>query len=448
MSQAVPIQTEIAQVYQGQIAGVSGNPNNSPINQTVADGKATFDDVMASQLKGGDEHVDVSSTEPGTEESGNVLPVDGKYFPPTSLNTPKQPGLITILPGDSSIVLTDQKAVSDQNIHIDLQTDPAVASDFPGSLPDVNVLPGVVSQGAENSSYSSRDFSIEASGIALTQEKIPVNHNSDGHVISRYADIDSTTLKSGQSFMTDSRLLNTSSMIAGGGDSDTVASSVNLDRNIQSDINAGISSAIRQYLNLKNDTKFSGLHKGDNIALQSRTLSQQLDGQNIGTFDGYTAGLHQTGQSLDQRSIPVFQMNQPVTSSQWNNEFADRVRWLVSGNIKKAEISLVPKNLGTIDISISVHNDQTNISINAHNLQSKEAIEGSLARLREMFNQAGIGNVNVDISQHSDRNAQSFQSHVQDDQQYNKQDDEILISPVHEIQRDDIRGNTLIDLYA
>ena len=445
MSHAVPIQTEIPQFYQGQIASASGRSDNILSKQSLTNDGASFDDVMTGQLKGTEGHVQASTEDSDTGESGNVLPVDGKYFPLTGLNTTKQPGNIDPSSVNGAILLMNQNVPGEKNILFEKITDTAKNQNVPESLSNPDTLSGLTGPGDVHGSYNSRASDIETAVTALTQNKTPLNHSPDGNGVGRYIPVD---LKPGQPVVTDSCLADTLSVISQGNDPDAVTSSTSIDRNYQSDINIGVSEAIRQFLHLRNDKGYSGIYKGNNIGLESASLGQQLDGQSIGTTDGYTVGLHQTGQGTDLRSLPTFQITQPVTSSQWNNEFADRVRWLVSGNIKKAEISLVPKNLGAIEISISVHNDQTNISINAHTLQSRDVIEGSLPRLREMFDQAGMGDVNVDVSQHSDSNAQFSQSYEQDNQKYHKQDDEVLVSTVHEIQHNVTRGDVLVDLYA
>jgi len=124
---------------------------------------------------------------------------------------------------------------------------------------------------------------------------------------------------------------------------------------------------------------------------------------------------------LDVKSPGQLTLSQPVTSPNWVNEFSDRVRWLVNNQVQKAELSLNPRNLGNIEVSISVNNDQTSIQIVAQNALSKEAVEGSLGRLREMLDESGINLVDVDVSQHSKHDSDSNNN----DERYTEGHDEV-----------------------
>ena len=451
MNQAVSIQTDVAQVLQGQMASVSSQTNNSPLKQQDTDGKASFGQVMADQMASNGEHADDIPVTKNVVETGKVLPVDGKYFPFASINSAKQ-----LENGeDTSTDISkfyNQKVAVDGDMLPDQAAVAAMYSSVSAGLPNPDLLSGSSSLGGGAGTGLSENTVIDTAIPALIHGKLTVNQNPVEHDSGKSVYIDTNMLKPGQMSMTDLQLANQLSTSAKEGDSDVATSLANIDRNVQSEINVGISGSIRRFLNFNNNNGngngYPGLYKNGSNGLHSLVAGLQLDGQNVGSTDSYPVSLQQTGQSADLRSPPVFQINQPVTNPQWNNEFADKVRWLVSGNIKKAEISLVPKNLGTIDISISVHNDQTNISINAHNLQSRDVIEGSLARLREMFDQVGFGNVNVDVSQHSNSNSESYQAFAQDGRRHSDQDGDVLTSSIQEVHRDHIRDDALIDLYA
>jgi len=85
---------------------------------------------------------------------------------------------------------------------------------------------------------------------------------------------------------------------------------------------------------------------------------------------------------------------------QWNAQVGERINWMVNNAVQRAEIRLDPPELGNLDIRLNVAKDnQASILIHVSNATAKEAIESSIPRLREMFEQQGLDLANVDVSQ-------------------------------------------------
>ncbi len=74
----------------------------------------------------------------------------------------------------------------------------------------------------------------------------------------------------------------------------------------------------------------------------------------------------------------------------WSEEVGKNVVWLAGQDQQKAELVLTPPNLGRIEISITISNDQASASFVSANPAVREALEQALPRLREMFANAGI----------------------------------------------------------
>jgi flagellar hook-length control protein FliK len=95
----------------------------------------------------------------------------------------------------------------------------------------------------------------------------------------------------------------------------------------------------------------------------------------------------------------------------WADQVAQRSASLASQNIKQAEIHLNPKDLGPINVKISVANDQAAITFTVQNASVREALDLSLQRLRDAFEGEGMNLVQADVRDqpHSQReeNAES-----------------------------------------
>jgi flagellar hook-length control protein FliK len=67
--------------------------------------------------------------------------------------------------------------------------------------------------------------------------------------------------------------------------------------------------------------------------------------------------------------------------------------------MQQAEIKLTPPDLGPLEIKITLHNDQTNVSFVANHAATRDALEAAIPRLREMFNEANLNLGHVDVGQ-------------------------------------------------
>jgi flagellar hook-length control protein FliK len=72
---------------------------------------------------------------------------------------------------------------------------------------------------------------------------------------------------------------------------------------------------------------------------------------------------------------------------------------MVDSQVSRAELRLHPAHLGPIDVSVTVHNDEVNVSFNATHPATREALESSLPRLRELLGDAGLSLGNASVSQ-------------------------------------------------
>lgn len=110
-------------------------------------------------------------------------------------------------------------------------------------------------------------------------------------------------------------------------------------------------------------------------------------------------------------------MQHTLGKPEWATELGDKVTWLGKQDIKSAMLRLNPANLGPVEVRISVHNDQTNVSFIAHHPQARDALEGSIPRLREMMDSSGFNLGNVDVSGRSPQGQQGQASAFAQQQQ-------------------------------
>lgn len=107
-------------------------------------------------------------------------------------------------------------------------------------------------------------------------------------------------------------------------------------------------------------------------------------------------------QQVQQPQRPTLVPGQPVQMQQsgWSEAVVDRVMWLSSQNLKSAEIQLDPAELGRMEVRIDMTKDQAQVTFLSPHAGVRDALEGQMQRLRDMFSQQGM-TMDVNVSDQS-----------------------------------------------
>ncbi|WP_454834305.1 flagellar hook-length control protein FliK [Pseudomonas lini] len=141
---------------------------------------------------------------------------------------------------------------------------------------------------------------------------------------------------------------------------------------------------------------FSGLIDDGLKDLKSASSDTRVD-----DFANRLAALTQAATPKTANALPV---NQPIAMHQsgWTEEVVNRVMYLSSANLKAADIQLQPAELGRLDIRVNmVPDQQTQVTFMSTHPSVREALDGQMHRLRDMFAQQGMGQVDVNVSDQS-----------------------------------------------
>lgn len=155
------------------------------------------------------------------------------------------------------------------------------------------------------------------------------------------------------------------------------------------------------------DQAFSGLIDDGLKDLKSASSDTRVD-----DFADRLAALTQAATPKTANALPV---NQPIAMHQsgWTEEVVNRVMYLSSANLKAADIQLQPAELGRLDIRVNmVPDQQTQVTFMSAHPGVREALDGQMQRLRDMFTQQGMGQVDVNVSDQS-RGSQDQAQHQQ-----------------------------------
>jgi flagellar hook-length control protein FliK len=144
------------------------------------------------------------------------------------------------------------------------------------------------------------------------------------------------------------------------------------------------------------DKAFSGLIDDGLKDLKSASSDTRVD-----DFANRLAALTQAATPKTANALSV---NQPIAMHQsgWTEEVVNRVMYLSSANLKAADIQLQPAELGRLDIRVNmVPDQQTQVTFMSAHPSVREALDGQMHRLRDMFAQQGMGQVDVNVSDQS-----------------------------------------------
>ncbi|GHB62379.1 hypothetical protein GCM10008107_09320 [Psychrosphaera saromensis] len=88
------------------------------------------------------------------------------------------------------------------------------------------------------------------------------------------------------------------------------------------------------------------------------------------------------------------------------NHMQQQIGMMLSKNMKSIDIRLDPPDLGTMQIKLTMNNDQASVSFVVSNQQAKDALDASLPRLRDMLEQQGMELADSDV-QHGNAKGES-----------------------------------------
>jgi flagellar hook-length control protein FliK len=110
----------------------------------------------------------------------------------------------------------------------------------------------------------------------------------------------------------------------------------------------------------------------------------------------------------DATPTPTLKVSAGVDTPEFGQGLADRVSWMVDNNLNGAKLQVNPPQLGPIEVRIAVQGNHAQVWLTSHSAVTRDALESSSPKLREMLGAQGFGQVSVDISQRSFQERSAF----------------------------------------
>ena len=140
------------------------------------------------------------------------------------------------------------------------------------------------------------------------------------------------------------------------------------------------------------------------LAADKRTHGNSSDSTLPGASNDGSVGAAQiltSNAPTDSAPMPTFKVAAGVDTAQFGQGVADHVSLMMDGNLTSAKLQVNPPALGPIEVRIALQGGHAQVSFSSHSAVTRDALESSSEKLREMLGSQGFSSVSVDISQRS-----------------------------------------------
>ena len=103
----------------------------------------------------------------------------------------------------------------------------------------------------------------------------------------------------------------------------------------------------------------------------------------------------------DGSPAPTFKIAAGVDTPGFGQGVADKVSVMMDGNLTSAKLQVNPPALGPIEVRIALQGGHAQVWLSSHSAVTRDALESSSPKLREMLGSQGFSQVSVDISHRS-----------------------------------------------
>ena len=128
---------------------------------------------------------------------------------------------------------------------------------------------------------------------------------------------------------------------------------------------------------------------------------EQLSGE--GKFEIPQLASESTSPLRQAESAHSRPVNVPVGNAQWADEIGSRMTMMVEQGKHTASLRLSPEHLGPLEVRITMNGDQASVQFGAAHVDTRNAIENALPRLREMFASQGLSLADANVSREPPR---------------------------------------------
>jgi len=180
-------------------------------------------------------------------------------------------------------------------------------------------------------------------------------------------------------------------------------------------------------------------------ALDKATTATSDNTTSVATVS--TAALQQLA---DTTAVQSSKLAPQVGSPGWNQALGQKIVWMVQGAQQTATLTLNPPDLGPLQVTLNVSNNQATANFTAHQPEVRQALEAAMPRLREMLNDAGIQLNQSNVSAGTPNQQNAFSEQRQGGRQSSSNTHSNEAEPVIHVSHVAVPtiGNGIVDTFA
>lgn len=138
-------------------------------------------------------------------------------------------------------------------------------------------------------------------------------------------------------------------------------------------------------------------------------------------------------------SLPPVMMDTP----DWPQRLGEQIHWRLGEGVQEARIEISPRELGTVDVHLSMNDSGLRVHLSAAQAQTRELLQNELPRLREILQQAGVQLADAQVGREAPgRDTARNRTQGQGAGKTRDEDDSFAVKPAWR------RSNGLLDDYA
>lgn len=210
-------------------------------------------------------------------------------------------------------------------------------------------------------------------------------------------------------------------------------------------------------INLGTDTfteKMSGLNElGSRANVGAANNAQTNNAQhNVESYSSVPTNVtNQPSAQPTMKLSETYTVASHVRSPQFVNEAAQTMHLAINNKVQQAEIRMTPENMGPIQLQIKMNGTDVSLTIAVQQPDTKQAIELSLPKLREMLADSGMNlgqtNLSQDMSGWQQANRDPQEQARQSGRGWQANHSEGELTPIA-MTRPTARSDRMLDLYA
>lgn len=197
----------------------------------------------------------------------------------------------------------------------------------------------------------------------------------------------------------------------------------------------------------------SNMVKQDDQAIKASTSDSTINAMPVATASSLPAAVTASA-TISTPSTPT--LNSQLGSDEWQQALSQQIVMFTRNGQQNAELRLHPADLGAIQISLKLDNDQAQINLVSGHSHVRAALEAAIPQLRSALAESGINLGESQVSSDSSAQGQQFQQQqeARRDGQHGRfsltQDSDTDITPiaVPAALQARVSGNSAVDTFA